>query len=217
MVADISDIQSALDMTDAASEILGFSPGLTYSDKQASQVTAQFNAGEAADSSRFAPVMGTLRTQSGLADYFDLLDSVSVVLISGFVIIMSIVLWNAGLMASLRRYGEIGMRLALGESKGHIYRTLLLESLMVGMIGSVLGTALGLAISYYMQFQGFNISAFMKGASMMMSDVMRARVTPVSYAIGFAPGLAATFLGTAISGLGVYQRQTAQLTKELET
>jgi hypothetical protein len=37
----------------------------------------------------------------------------------------------------------------------------------------------------------------------------------VSYVIGFA-GLAATFLGRAVSGIGIYKRQTAQLAKEFE-
>jgi putative ABC transport system permease protein len=46
--------------------------------------------------------------------------------------------------------------------------------------------------------------------------VVRAKVTPVSYVIGFVPGLIATFLGTSISGLGIYKRQTSQLIKELE-
>jgi putative ABC transport system permease protein len=42
-------------------------------------------------------------------------------------------------------------------------------------------------------------------------------VTPVSYVIGFVPGLAATFLGRAVSGTGIYKRQTAQLAKEFES
>ena len=42
---------------------------------------------------------------------------------------MSIVLWNAGLIGSLRRYGEIGVRLAFGEDKGRLYRAMIVESL----------------------------------------------------------------------------------------
>jgi len=38
----------------------------------------------------------------------------------------------------------------------------------------------------------------------------------VSYYIGFLPGLLATFLGSAISGIAVFRRRTAQLFKELE-
>ena len=34
-----------------------------------------------------------------------------------FSVAMSLVLWNAGLLGGLRRYGEFGMRLAIGEEK----------------------------------------------------------------------------------------------------
>ena len=56
----------------------------------------------------------------------------------------------------------------------------------------------------------------MKNASIIVTDVVRARVTPVSYVIGFGPGLVATFLGRAVSGIGIYKRQTARLAKEFE-
>ena len=131
---------------------------------------------------------------------------------------MSIVLWNAGLMSSLRRFGEFGVRLAIGEDKGHLYRSLLVESLLIGLVGSVLGTALGLASPLTtLQVHGMDISGLLKNSSMMISDVLRARVTPVSWVIGFVPGLVATLLGAAISGLGIFRRRTADLTKELQT
>ena len=90
------------------------------------------------------------------------------------------------------------------------------ESLLVGVIGSVFGTFIGLIFSYYLQYKGFDISAMMQNASLMISDVIRAKVTPVSYVIGFFPGIVATFLGAAIAGLGIYRRKTAHLIKELE-
>ncbi|MCK5739616.1 FtsX-like permease family protein, partial [bacterium] len=133
-----------------------------------------------------------------------------------FVMAMSVVLWNTGLMGSLRRYGEIGVRLAIGERKGHLYFSLIAEAITVGLVGSIIGTGLGLLISFYMQETGIDISGMMKDATMMMSTVMRARVTPMSYFIGFIPGLLATVLGASLSGIGIYRRQTAQLTKEFE-
>jgi putative ABC transport system permease protein len=131
-----------------------------------------------------------------------------------FVGAMSIVLWNAGLMGSLRRYGEFGIRLALGEDRGHLYRSLIVEGLLIGIVGSVLGTGLGLAASYFLQIHGLDIGSMMKGASILIPDVMRARVTAASYVVGFIPGLMATFVGKAVSGIGVYKRQTSQLAKE---
>jgi putative ABC transport system permease protein len=217
VLADLSDIQQALDMNGAAGEILGFFPEDIYRDERANQVTAEFNARQSSSSDRFAPIMGTLRNESGLADYFDIVGVYSAVIVGVFLLAMSIVLWNAGLTGSLRRYGEIGVRLAIGEEKGHVYRSMLAESLMIGFGGSVLGTAIGLACAYYLQIVGIDVTSMMKNSTMMFTDVIRAEVTPFTYLIGFLPGMLATFLGTAISGVGIYKRQTSQLFKELET
>jgi putative ABC transport system permease protein len=133
-----------------------------------------------------------------------------------FVAAMSIVLWNAGLMGSLRRYGEIGVRLAMGENKAHLYRSLIAESMLIAIFGTIAGTAVGVAIAYYIQVHGIDISSFMKSSSLMITDVLRAQVTPLSFVIGFMPGLGATFIGTSISGIGIYRRKTSTLMKELE-
>jgi putative ABC transport system permease protein len=215
VIADIADMQQMLDMRDAAGEIVGFFPGEQYDQDAADLVASRFNRDDDGVD-EYAPVMATLRDQAGLASTLDYAASATAVLIGVFVMVMSLVLWNAGLMGSLRRYGEIGLRLAMGEPKGQIYRAMLVEAFLIGLAGSVAGTALGLAVAYYLQFQGINVVAMMKGASLIMTDVLRARVTPVSYGIGFVPGILATFLGTAVAGIGIYQRQTAQLAKELE-
>jgi putative ABC transport system permease protein len=217
MIADISDVQTALDMKDAAGEILGFFDDYVYRNSKAESVKAQFNSEYTDKNDEFSPLMETLSHQSGLADMLELFKMFSSVIILIFLSVMSIVLWNAGLMGSLRRYGEIGLRLAMGEDKGHLYRSLIGESLMIGFFGSIVGTALGLGIAYYLQAHGFDIGSLMKNASLMLTNVIRARITPFTYVIGFIPGLAATFLGTAIAGIAVYRRQTSRLMKEMET
>jgi putative ABC transport system permease protein len=216
MIADMSDIQFALDMEDAAGEILGFFDDFFYDQHRADDMVAAFHSKHQKPEDEFSPVMMTLRSQGGLGELLDMMSLFSSIVISIFVVAMSIVLWNAGLIGSLRRYGEIGVRLAIGEYKGHLYRSMIGESLMIGCFGSFLGTIVGLALAYYMQVRGFDISGMLKNASMMISEVMRARVTPTSYFIGFLPGLLATFLGTSISGIGIYRRQTSNLMKELE-
>ncbi len=224
VIADISDIQQALDMQGGAGEILGFFTDDLYHEDRANSITAEFNGRhqDSSDGARpnapsFAPIMGTLRTESGLSDYIDYVDIFSGVIVGVFLLAMSIVLWNAGLTGSLRRYGEIGLRLALGEDKAHVYLSLLTESMMIGFIGSVAGTAIGLAIAYYLQVHGFDIGSILKDSTMMLPNVVRARITSFTFVIGFLPGLLATFLGTAMSGIGIYKRQTSELFKELET
>ncbi len=213
LVADIHDIQQALDMNDAADEVLGFLPGAGYDDRQAAQLAARFNRAHAGED-EFAPEMQTMRVASGLGSMFDLIGAATALIVGIFVTAMAVVLWNAGLMGSLRRYGEIGIRLAIGESKWQVYRSLLAEALVIGIAGSAAGTLVGLGFSLYLQEVGINISGMMPNATMVIDDVLRARIEPQSAVIGLVPGLLATFIGAAISGLGVYRRQTAVLAKE---
>jgi len=129
---------------------------------------------------------------------------------------MSIVLLNTGLMSGIRRYGEVGMRLALGEAKDRIYKSLLYESLVIGFTGSILGTLLGLAISLYLQEHGIDISGTLRNSSIMMPNLLRSKISFTSFYIGFIPGLLATIIGTTFSGIQIFKRQTASLFKELE-
>jgi putative ABC transport system permease protein len=133
-----------------------------------------------------------------------------------FIIAMSLVLWNAGLLGGLRRYGEIGVRLAMGEEKRHVYGTMIVESVFIGLVGSFIGTAIGLAFAWYLQEYGISLGEMMKGASVMFPDSLRARITPQDFYLGFIPGLFSTVLGTVLSGVGIFRRQTARLFKELE-
>ena len=217
IIADIEDVRDALDMTDAAGEVLGYFADELYRDDEARRIAADFRQLSTDTLDEFAPIMVTLRSQAGLGQTLDVWGYLTGVLLLIFILVMSIVLWNAGLMAGLRRYGEIGLRLAMGEPKGRIYRAMLAESVMIGIIGSTLGTALGLGVAYYLQETGIDVGSMMKNASIMLANVLRARVTSSSYVIGFFPGLAATLLGSSVAGIGIYRRQTAQLTKELQS
>jgi putative ABC transport system permease protein len=165
----------------------------------------------------FLPVMQTLKEQPGMDLMLGRLTFVVSIVVGMFLVAMSLVLWNAGLIGSLRRYGEIGVRLAIGEDKTHVYQSMIYESLMIGVLGAAAGTILGLAVSYYLQVKGIDISGMMKKVTFLMPTVLRSRITPFAFVIGFIPGLLATLIGTAIAGRGIFKRQTAQLFKELET
>ena len=217
MIADIRDIQYALDMENSAGEILGFSKDGLYQSRTAMLIRDNFNHRFNKTNDEFSPVMVTLEEQGGLGDYLQYARSSGFIVVFIFVFAMSIVLWNTSLMSGIRRYGEIGVRLAIGESKDHIYRTLLAESVVIGIAGSIIGTALGLLLCYYFQEVGLDISGIFKNSSLMVQNVIRAQITPTTYYIGFIPGLLATLLGTAIAGIGIFKRQTATLFKELET
>ncbi|MBT4497786.1 MAG: FtsX-like permease family protein [Gemmatimonadetes bacterium] len=216
VIADIADVQQALDMVDASGEILGYLENRVYDAERAAVVVDRFNAGYLGVEDEFAPVMGRLDELSRLSEYLAMAENFSGILVLVFVLVMSIVLWNVGLLGGLRRYGEVGIRLAIGEHKGHVYRSMIYESVFIGLVGSLIGTGLGLGSAYWLQVQGLDISSLMKNVNMMYPAVIRAEITGETYYIGFFPGLFSTVLGTALSGIGIYRRQTAQLFKELE-
>lgn len=216
VIIDLSDARLLLNMEDGSSEILGYFHDVIYDDEAAQQMKNQFNKRYSDSGDEFSPVMLSLKEQNDMGEMMDYYSHFSGIIVSVFIVIMSIVLWNAGLIGGLRRYGEIGLRLAVGETKFHVHSSMILESISIGLIGSIFGTALGLGISWYLQTYGIDVGSMMKDVTMMMPTVFRARIDPEAYYIGFIPGLFSTVLGTFLSGIGIYRRSTARLFKELE-
>ncbi|MFO7896795.1 MAG: FtsX-like permease family protein [Candidatus Cloacimonadales bacterium] len=216
LIIDISGARDLLYMEDAVSEIFGISRSGFYDDQQAAQIQADFNASYADAADPFSPEMLTLADQQGMRDYINMINSYSSIMITVFVILMSIVLWNSGLIKGIRQYGEFGVRLAIGESKGHLYRSLIAESALIGSIGSIIGTAAGLLIAYYLQEVGVSMGDMLKDSTILISSRVYAKITPTAFYIGFIPGLLASVAGAMLAGRGIYKRQTSQLFKELE-
>jgi putative ABC transport system permease protein len=218
LIADLSAIQYALDAEDGAGEILGFFKAGFFDTESANLLKTNFEKLYSSPEDTYAPSLIILTDDPNMGLFVRLGGSMAFLISLIFILAMSLVLWNAGLLGGLRRYGEFGVRLAIGEGKRHLYRTLILESLFVGISGTILGTAIGLGFAWLLQEYGLNIDDLMKGnqSSIMMPGTLRARITPADFYIGFFPGVLSTFIGSALSGLGIYKRQTSQLFKELE-
>ena len=220
ILLDISGAQEALDMNGAATEILGFTNDLFYNDEDAIEIRSSFNENNRDSSDIFAPIMIALRDTNQMGTMVDFSNAALAVIGGIFLVIIMIVLWNMGLMNGLRRYGEIGLRLAMGESKGQVYRSMITEAVIIGLTGTLLGTGLGLSITYYVQENGISYAEALEEMAlknMVMPNVFYSKVTPDLFYVGLLPGLLATVLGTMLAGLAIYRREMAQLFKELET
>ena len=215
-IIDISDAQNMLDMENGTGELLGYFKDNRYDDQKALIISENFNAKFKESEDEYAPVMVTLKDQNGLRESLDMGDAFSGIFIFIFILAMSLVLWNTGLIGGLRRYNEFGIRLALGESKNNVFKLLLIEASVIGTIGSIIGTILGVIFCYYLQEVGIDISEDTANSTIIMPSVMRAYVTPNLFFIGFIPGLFSMLFGTALAGRGIYKRETARLFKELE-
>lgn len=216
VLIDIADAQTTFGMEDGAGEILGFFPQTRYDDDRAEKIKAAFNSKYKADTDAYAPVMITLAEQEGMGQMLVYVETIGSMMVILFVLAMAVVLWNSGILGGLRRYTEFGVRLALGEDKMHVFKTLLFEGLVIGIIGSIIGTALGLAVSYWIYIVGFDMSSMMKASSLMIPTVVRTEITPATFYIGFIPGVFSIVMGNALAGRAIFKRSTARLFNELE-
>ena len=220
MLVDLSGARLALDMDNAASEIFGFTHSLYYDDETAVALRTDYNKINSDSSDIFSPFMIALRDGNQMGTMVDISGAMMAIMGGIFLVIVMIVLWNMGLMNGLRRYGEIGLRLAMGESKGQVYRSMISEAIIIGLTGTVVGTGIGLALTYYVQENGIDYTKgieALSNSSIVMPNIFYAQVTPDLFYIGFLPGVLATALGTMLAGLAIYRREMAQLFKELET
>lgn len=216
MIADIEDLRLALNMENSASEMLGFLKEGYYINKEAQNLSGSFNQKQANAQDKFSLLMLPLSDMNGMQFFVAYAQQMQYLIVLVFVMAMSLVLWNAGLLGGLRRYGEFGLRLAIGENKHELYRSLMGEAVMIGLLGSIIGVAFGLLFSWLMQKYGLDVGDMLKDSTIMMPTVMRARITTTTYYIGFLPGILSTLIGAMLSGIGIYKRQTASLFKELE-
>ena len=215
-IVDFKKTQMILDMENGSSEPLAYFKTNFYDDKTALKIESNFNKKYLKSEDEFAPIILSLRNQNDLGATLDLVNSFSFIFISIFVIAMSLVLWNTGLIGGLRRYQEFGIRLALGESKNHVYSLLIIESIIIGFIGSTFGTGLGFILCYYMQETGIDISEALTNSVVIIPSVLKAKVSSNLLYLGYIPGLISIVFGTSLAGRGIFKRNTSKLFKELE-
>ncbi len=219
MLVDLSGARLALDMDNAASAIFGFTHSLYYDDESAVTLRTDYNT-KSDSLDIFSPFMLALRDGNQMGTMVDISEAMLAIMGGVFLVVVMVVLWNMGLMNGLRRYGEVGLRLAMGESKGQVYRSMISEAVIIGLTGTMIGKGTGLALTYYVQENGIDYTKgieALSNSSMVMPNIFYAQVTPDLFYIGFIPGVLATVLGTMLAGLAIYKREMAQLFKELET
>ncbi len=216
IVTDIEDARAFLDMPGGASEYFGFLPSMVYDDDAVQEIKQEFNA-KYNDEDDFSPQMLALTDQNDMGFMLQYMGFALGLITVVFVLIIGIVLWNAGLLNSIRRYGEFGLRLAMGERKHHLYNWLLVEALAIGVVGSLIGAALGMGVIQYFHVHGFNFGVFTQDTSMMVENIIYTNLELKHLLLGIIPGLVSTVLGAMLAGIGIFHRNTAKLFKELET
>lgn len=113
---------------------------------------------------RFIPKAIALRTweevMPNLANYVRV-DRGGNLVFQGTIIFLSLfTIFNTILMSVLERTRELAIQLALGVSAFLLRLQIVIESALLGALGSTIGVSLGGALSYWMQVEGLDLSRF---------------------------------------------------------
>ena len=220
---DLADAQQTFYMEDMVTDFLGFVPmniGYLEYDQLKQTILNRLpsltqNPPESWASDDEPLILSVLdqRNLRELSIKFELVDDV---VIGVFTFLMILVLWNAGLLNGVHRYGEMGLLLALGETHKKLIWLMALEALVIGILGSAAGCLIGGGLVYYLQEVGISTHGIFETSGLMMSDTIRARVSLDAFLFAVVPGITASVVGNLIANLAIFQRSEANLFRELE-
>lgn len=92
-----------------------------------------------------------------------------------------------------------------------------MEALIIGIIGCILGVALGILFCHLFNKVGMDLSLYNKSTNMMSENILYTVLNARAIITGTLTGLFASLLGSALAGTAIYKREISQLFKELET
>jgi putative ABC transport system permease protein len=162
------------------------------------------------------PIVLSIRDQQNIGAIMDKFWVIKGFVVGIFIFLMVLVLWNAGILSGIHRYGEMGLRLAFGESPWRVISSLAIEGLWIGVLGSLVGASFGGAYAWYLQEVGYNMGDNFAQSGLMINDVVRARVSIGGFVQGLVPGIFASVAGTLMASLAIFKRSEASLFRELE-
>ena len=103
---------------------------------------------------------------------------------------------NTMIMVVFERTKEIGMMKAMGLNNLSVVGLLTLEAGIIGVVGSFLGTVIGGILSYWLKYQGVDLSMMSSqtSADMPFGPIIYFSPTPMIIITGFLFGLLATVI-----------------------
>ncbi len=125
----------------------------------------------------------------------------SQILIFVLLLIAAVGIVNTILMSVYSRIREIGVLRAYGMRPGEIRRLFTIEGLLVGLVGSLAGLALGLALDWYLVSVGIPMEAMLGDIDMggiPLAGTLRGEWNPGTAAFGFVFGILVAFLSARI-------------------
>ncbi len=222
VLIDLADAQNTFYMEDMVTDWLGYFPRSVDFEhyEEVKQSLTKSLTGWTPRPKDWAkddfPIVLSIRDQQNIGAIMDKFVVIKGFVVGIFTFLMVLVLWNAGILSGIHRYGEMGLRLAFGEPHWRLIVILAVEGLWIGFLGSIAGSIIGGSFAWYLQEVGLNMGDSFAQTGLMINDVVRARVTVGGFVQGIVPGIFASVAGTLVASMAIYQRSESNLFRELE-
>ncbi len=133
---------------------------------------------------------------------YDLSRTIHFVLAGGIVFITALGVLNTMMMSVLERTGEVGVLRAMGMKGPSVVFMFVVEGLGIGLVGSVLGLALGTPVALYLQRHGIEIGQDVANkVAVPVNSTFYADLTPEIAVSAFLLGLLIAALGALVPAL----------------
>lgn len=134
----------------------------------------------------------------------------------GFLVVIILIMLllsvsNTVNMGVFERVGEFGTMLAIGDPSRHVFRLIVAESLMLGLIGSTLGVAVGIALAVQISAIGIPMPP---PPNADLGYTSRILIVPGYMALAFATGLVATILASLAPARRVSRMEIAEALRQ---
>lgn len=130
----------------------------------------------------------------------------------GIVLIMMLLsVANTVNMSVFERVGEFGTMLALGDPARRVFRLVVVEGVLLGLIGSVLGLLLGVALAMEISAVGIPMPPPPNADLGYISHIL---IVPVDLALSFGAGMTATLLASIPAALRVSRMDIADALRQ---
>ena len=223
VLIDLADAQDSFYMEDMITDWLGFLPAqYSLSDYEAIKKNMKQPLSKLIEmppkswAEDDQAILLTIRDQQNIGAIADKFNIIKGFVVGIFTFLMMLVLWNAGILNGIHRYGEMGLRLAFGESHWRVIFNTGIEGLFVGVLGTLAGCIFGGVFAWFLQEAGINMGDSFAQSGLMINDVVRARLTTGAFIQGVIPGVFASVAGNLIASIAIFKRTESNLFRELE-
>ena len=100
-----------------------------------------------------------------LLQFIELDDAFFYIIVVFFFVVISIGILNTIMMSVFERVREFGVMMALGTKPRQIVKLVVEEAFVLGLVGVVIGSAIGITASVYYAAAGMNLSSWSEGAA----------------------------------------------------